>query len=36
MKQMCSKCARKGCNVRDRSRGMTCKDFKKKERVKDV
>ena len=36
MKQNCSKCARKGCNVRDRARGMVCKDFKKKENTKNV
>lgn len=37
MKQMCSKCGRrKGCNTMDRTRDMACKDFRKKEKTKDV
>lgn len=36
MKTICDKCTRKkGCNAMDFSRGMACKDFKKKEK-KDV
>lgn len=35
MKLDCNKCNRKGCNTMDRSRGMACKDFKKKEKSKN-
>ena len=36
MKQVCSNCdRRKGCNTMDRTRGMVCKDFKKKQEKKE-
>ena len=37
MKKMCDKCEKKKmCNAFDKQRGLTCKDYKKKEIAKDV